>query len=58
MPTKQKPSLKTPFKEYLIAKIDDYMDQAFASDDPAKRQNYREAIKQMEQLLLVVSELE
>ena len=30
MPTKQKSSLKTPFKEYLIAKIDDYMDQAFA----------------------------
>lgn len=58
MSTKQKSSLKTPFKEYLIVKIDDYMDQAFATEDPTKRQNYREAIKQMEQLLLIVSELE
>lgn len=46
------------FKEILSAKIDDYMDEAFATNDAEKRQKYREAIRQMEQLLLAIAEIE
>lgn len=46
------------FKEVLVAKIDDYMDEAFATDDPGKRQRYREVIREMEQLLLMVCEID
>lgn len=46
------------FKEILVAKIDDYMDEAFATDDPEKRQKYRESIRKMEQLLLAIAEIE
>ncbi len=45
------------FKEILMAKTNDYMDQAFATDDPGKRQKLREAIHEMQKLLLIVSEL-
>lgn len=51
-------SKKMSFQEILIAKVDDYMDQAFATEDPNRRQKCREAIQQIEQLLLIVSELE
>lgn len=53
-----KPVKKQAFKEVLIAKIDEYMDQAFATTDTEARQKYREAIRQMEKLLITVSELE
>ena len=46
------------FKEVLVAKIDDYMDEAFSNDDLGKRQKYREIIREMEKLLLMVCELE
>ena len=56
MATKQ--AKNNNFKEVLVAKIDDYMDEAFATDDPGKKQKYREVIREMEQLLLMVCELE
>ena len=46
------------FKDVLILKINDYLDQAFSTEDTDKRQKYREAIMAMEQLLLLVSDLE
>lgn len=49
---------KNSFKEELFRKIDEYIDQAFATDDATKRQQYREAIRHMEKLLTVVQELE
>lgn len=55
MATKQ--TKNNTFKEILVAKIDDYMDEAFATDDPGKRQKYREVIREMEQLLLMISDL-
>lgn len=48
----------TSFKEVLINNTDEYIDQALATDDPERRQKLREAIRQMQQLLLIVSELE
>ncbi|MBQ2622927.1 hypothetical protein IJG12_01225 [Candidatus Saccharibacteria bacterium] len=56
MATKQ--TKNNSFKEILVAKIDDYMDEAFATNDTDKRQKYRETIRQMEQLLLTVAEIE
>ncbi len=56
MATKQ--TRNNTFKEILVAKIDDYIDEAFTTDDPGKRQKYREVIREMEQLLLMVCELE
>ena len=53
-----KPVKKPAFKEALIAKIDEYMDLAFATDDAEKRQKYRNAIRQMENLLISISEIE
>ena len=59
MPSKTtKASKSVSFKEFLIAKIDDYLDQAFSIEDSEKRQKYREAIRVMEQLLLLISDLE
>ena len=56
MATKQ--TKNNSFKEILVAKIDDYMDEAFATNDTDKRQKYRETIRQMGQLLLTVAEIE
>lgn len=53
-----KPVTKAAFKEILINKIDDYLDHAFATEEAEKRQKYREAVRQIEQLLLTVSEIE
>ena len=53
-----KPSKKPTFKETLIIKIDEYMDRAFATLDPEEREKYRTAIRQMEQLLVAISETE
>ncbi|MBR2766854.1 hypothetical protein IKD67_02095 [Candidatus Saccharibacteria bacterium] len=53
-----KASKKASFKDVLILKINDYLDQAFSTEDTDKRQKYREAIMAMEQLLLLVSDLE
>lgn len=53
-----KPVKKMGFKEILVEKIDEYMDQAFAVTDSDMRQKYREAIRQMEQLLLTISGIE
>lgn len=53
-----KPTKKLSFKESIVAKIDEYMDKAFATTDIEMRQKYRDAIRQMENLLLLVSELE
>lgn len=50
--------LSNQIESIRMPKIDDYMDQAFATDDTEKRQKYREAIRQMEQLLILVSEIE
>lgn len=46
------------FKEILMAKINDYMDQAFATEDLTRRQKLREAISELQKLLLLVSKLE
>lgn len=53
-----KTTKKSSFKEVLIEKIDEYMDQAFATTEEEKRNKYREAIRQMQQLMLTVSEIE
>ena len=53
-----KQTKNSTFKEVLVAKIDDYMDEAFATQDTEKRQKYREVIHKIEQLLLMVCELE
>lgn len=53
-----KPVKKLTFKEALITKIDEYMDKAFETKDEEMRQKYRNAIRQMEKLLITVSELE
>lgn len=46
------------FKEVLVTKIDDYMDEAFATDDSVKRQKLREIIREMETLLLKITEVD
>lgn len=46
------------FKEVLVSKIDDYMDEAFATEDKEKRQKYREVIRKIEKLLLIITKLE
>ncbi len=56
MATKQ--TKNNSFKEILVAKINEYMDEAFETNDVEKRQKYREIIRHMEQLLLFVAELE
>lgn len=56
MATKQ--AKNNTFKEVLINKIDDYLDEAFATEDKEKRQKYREVIRELEKLLLLVTELE
>lgn len=56
MATKQ--TKNNTFKEILVAKIYDCIDEAFATNDVEKRQKYREAIRQMEQLLLAIAEIE
>ena len=59
MPSKSTRSTqKASFNNILIAKIDDYMDRAFATEDQDNRQKYREAIREMEKLLVLTSELE
>lgn len=55
MATKQ--NKNSTFKEILVAKIDDYIDEAFNIEDIEKRQKYREVIREMEQLLLMISDL-
>lgn len=56
MPSKS--AKKPAFKEFLITKIDEYMDLAFATTETEVRQKYREAIRQMEKLLITISEIE
>lgn len=56
MPSKT--TKKSTFKETLIVQIDEYMDKAFATDDADMRQKYRDAIHQMEKLLMTVTEIE
>lgn len=53
-----KPVKRQTFKESLIAKIDEYMDKAFATKDEELRQRYRDVIREMEHLLLTISNLE
>ena len=53
-----KPTKKVSFKETLILKIDEYMDAAFATNDPDTRQKYGEAIRQIEKLLITITEIE
>lgn len=57
MSTKSKPS-KASFREMLVEKIEEYMDKAFDTTDPELREKYRDVIHEMEQLLLMVSDLE
>ena len=53
-----KSTKKSTFKEELFHKIDEYIDQAFVTDDTVKRQQYREAIRCIEKLLVAISDLE
>ena len=53
-----KSSQKTTFKETLVNQIDEYMDLAFCTEDSNERERYREAIRQMEHLLLTISNIE
>ena len=53
-----KPVKKPAFKEVLVAKIDEYMDKAFETTDADMRQKYRDAIREMQKLLVIISELE
>lgn len=56
MPSKSKQS-KVSFREVLVEEIEEYMGKAFDADNPTLREKYREVIREMEQLLLAITEL-
>ena len=49
---------KNTFKEVLVNKVDEYIDRAFATENADERQKYREVIRQMEKLIITVSDIE
>ena len=53
----EKTTKKVSFKEYLVQKIGAYTDQADATEDLDERQAIREAIHELEQLVLSISNL-
>ena len=46
------------FKGILVAKIDEYLDEALSEEDKEKRLKYRDVIQEMERLLLMLCDLE
>lgn len=45
------------FEEIIIKKIDEYTDKAFETTEPEVRQKYREVIKILQGLVLLISKL-
>jgi len=58
MTAKNNKTQKMSFKEVLVNQIDEYMELAFCTEDSNEREKYRGAIREMEHLLLTISNIE